>query len=291
MNNSTYIPKHEIYPMSLIDGINVKFCPNTDNRVAAGRDGSIYVVKNDKLIKKFGKPNIHNYVLLGSIWYNGKMCSKYAHTLVIETFCGFPENKSMLVNHKNCDKADNRIENLEYVTPKENCKRYSDHCKENNIQRVRGKACKNYEIIECDDNWKEVRRFKSIRDAALTIAKEEGAPEKQNSIATQISYVVSGKYGCKTVRGKNFKLADESLINYIKQKTDKLLTPEESEILERMKKAIKQVNKEREIENNETLRTGEPRTMIVHKFNPKKNEMTEIEVESDYTQRIDLGEL
>ena len=41
-----------------------------------------------------------------------------AHRVVAETFFGLAEG--MTVNHKNGDKRDNRVENLEYVTAGEN---------------------------------------------------------------------------------------------------------------------------------------------------------------------------
>lgn len=43
----------------------------------------------------------------------------YVHVLVAEAFIG-PKPEGMQVNHRNGNKADNRAENLEYLTPSEN---------------------------------------------------------------------------------------------------------------------------------------------------------------------------
>ena len=41
------------------------------------------------------------------------------HRLVCTAFLG-PQSANMQVNHRNCDKKDNRVENLEWVTPQQN---------------------------------------------------------------------------------------------------------------------------------------------------------------------------
>lgn len=49
----------------------------------------------------------------------GKRKDLYIHRTVAATFIPNPENKPW-INHKNCDRTDNRIENLEWCTAKEN---------------------------------------------------------------------------------------------------------------------------------------------------------------------------
>ncbi len=54
---------------------------------------------------------------------NSKVTFKMAHRIIAETFIGLPENsdwKKIQVNHRNCKRDDNRVQNLEWVTTKEN---------------------------------------------------------------------------------------------------------------------------------------------------------------------------
>ena len=54
------------------------------------------------------------------LYENGKWYTKRIHRLVTEAFLDRPNSESWQVNHINGDKRDNRLVNLEYVTPSEN---------------------------------------------------------------------------------------------------------------------------------------------------------------------------
>lgn len=70
-------------------------------------------------IKKL-KPQKHknNYMSIG-LQKNNSTHQKLVHRLVAEAFIQNPENKPC-INHKNCIRNDNRLENLEWCTYKEN---------------------------------------------------------------------------------------------------------------------------------------------------------------------------
>ena len=66
---------------------------------------------------------------------NGKRKTEKIHRLVALAFIPNPERKSE-VNHKNCIRDDNRVENLEWVTRKENIS-YTSKCGHKSKKKLR----------------------------------------------------------------------------------------------------------------------------------------------------------
>jgi hypothetical protein len=85
----------------------------------ATTDGIIYSYKKGKeLLKLKQAKNWAGYVLV-SLRVNGKSCARTVHSLVLSTFSG-PRPIGYSGAHLNGKRDDNRLENLKWVTTKEN---------------------------------------------------------------------------------------------------------------------------------------------------------------------------
>jgi hypothetical protein len=84
--------------------------------------GNVYGL--DGRVLKPAKDN-KGYLRVG-LTINGKLCTKKVHRLIAQTFISNTLNKPF-VNHINGIKNDNRVENLEWVTAKENTKHAIDN--------------------------------------------------------------------------------------------------------------------------------------------------------------------
>lgn len=96
---------------------------------AVSSDGVIWNVSKNTAVNIFEKsPNKENSYLRVELWSHGNGKKFSVHRLVAAAFIPNPENKSS-VNHKDGNKQNNNIDNLEWVTNSENKK----HAAENDL--------------------------------------------------------------------------------------------------------------------------------------------------------------
>jgi hypothetical protein len=112
-----FIWKYE-FENEIIDTTNFKDIPKYENYMAS-KDGNIY----SKLFRIILKPQPQcekkNTYMMLILSKNGKQKRLGVHVLIANTYIDNPDNKPM-VNHINGTKNDNRLENLERTTFKEN---------------------------------------------------------------------------------------------------------------------------------------------------------------------------
>lgn len=79
-------------------------------------NGSVWSIRTSKFLK--ARPDRDGYMRLG-LTKCGKQSTMFIHRIVAEAFIDNPENKPE-VNHIDCNRANNKLENLEWVTHAEN---------------------------------------------------------------------------------------------------------------------------------------------------------------------------
>lgn len=129
-------------------------------------DGNIYDVKE----KKFRKPveNKKGYYKV-TFYINKKLKGKFVHRLVAETFNPVEGMENLHIDHIDCNKKNNNINNLEWVTPTENSRRaWKNGLCENSTPS--GNEAHHRKITE--EDAKEIRRMLSKRTPIKEIMKK-----------------------------------------------------------------------------------------------------------------------
>jgi hypothetical protein len=132
----------------------------------------ISAISNPIIMKQI---NCHGYLRVGLD--NRK---KYIHRLIAKAFIPNPENKPF-INHKNGVKVDNRIENLEWVTSKEN----TLHAWENGLINTIGEYHPNSRLSE--EDVKFIYQYPRERGYGNYLAK------KYKVTRSQISLIIKKK--------------------------------------------------------------------------------------------------
>lgn len=186
-----------------------KFIQNTNDLYAVTENGKVISYNKYKKghILKAGLDG-NGYPAVMIKYDDGKFRMRHVHRLVAEAFIPNPDNLPV-INHINERKTDNRVENLEWTTQRQNVVHSIPHRNYRNA-KMSG-APKRVALL--DDNLEIERVFYSIRDAARYIQGE-----KWNSAYVMISRVCHRHVGHITACGKKWTFIDNgTFLNYINE--------------------------------------------------------------------------
>lgn len=86
---------------------------------AISNSGKLRNLNTNQILK--GHKQLNGYVLYQTS-FRGKRFRCFAHRLVASMFLGMPDDECFYVDHINGIRDDNRLENLRWVSPSDNCK-------------------------------------------------------------------------------------------------------------------------------------------------------------------------
>ena len=150
-----------------------------------------YKVDSDGFIisKRFNRPlrpskNHKGYLFVSIMMKNGKQKVVTIHSAVAKSFLGDRTKEGLQVNHKDGNKENNRLDNLEWVTPEENIQ-HSINILGNNVGANNGNARL---IRGYDKKTGELKySFGSIIDCAKVLCNNGKFRQVQNCIWRALS--------------------------------------------------------------------------------------------------------
>ena len=123
-------------------------------------DGKCYNSKTGKYLK--GQENYKNHYFSYVLTLpDGSKKRRYAHRLVAEAYLPKPQDKNKnQINHIDRNKLNNYVDNLEWVTPKEN----SEHAMKNQLKKLKHVFCfnKNKQLVAEYNNVNQAARAVNI---------------------------------------------------------------------------------------------------------------------------------
>lgn len=132
-----------------LEGITYKEIPFNKNYYCTN-DGRIYT----KYMYRWKKTQKNNQ---GYMTVSLEKKGYLVHRIVAITFLD-NSDKLPVVNHIDCCKSNNHVDNLEWVTQSDNCKHYQDKIKKGKIKKIKNKVKK--EIVKFDlKDFKKIKGF------------------------------------------------------------------------------------------------------------------------------------
>ncbi len=98
------------------DFVEMKGVPGYEDRYAATKDGRVWSYKRSKFLS----PSIDKDGYLKILLYNGQGKSIAIHRVILMTWKPVENMENLQVNHKDENKQNNNLDNLEWMTCKEN---------------------------------------------------------------------------------------------------------------------------------------------------------------------------
>ena len=169
--------------------------PKTEWRDVPGWEG-LYQVSNYGHVRSL-QP--HNYMQdkklsqskgysVCTLSFKGKKKLLKVHRLVAMAFIPNPDNKPD-INHKNGIKTDNRVENLEWVMPKEN----TDHAIRTGLMKDL-REIRNRPVVVLDKETKEINEYVSVTEAAEALGIQRISITRQLNVNAQHERDVAKRY-------------------------------------------------------------------------------------------------
>ena len=122
------------------------------------KDGKIISLKRNKKYEIKGYIDKYGYRRV-LIYENGKRKKYFVHRLVAEKYIPNPDNLPQ-VNHKDGDKLNNCVDNLEWVTPKENIR----HAIKNGFRKSNNSTVLNVNQVKEIKKLFETKSMKEIAE-------------------------------------------------------------------------------------------------------------------------------
>lgn len=166
----------------------------TLDKVVPTKSGNRFI-KGRILKQHISKSNGYSYV---GFRIDGKFVSKRVHRLVAQTFIPNPDNLPQ-VNHKNCNRSDNRVSNLEWCAASYN-RQYQEK------YGISSTESKGHRLFAIKLSTMEVSHFKSQSEASRVLGVNLG----------NINSVIKGNR--KQVNGYWFTNADDNVDDIINRK-------------------------------------------------------------------------
>lgn len=166
-------------------------------------------IRNKFTLKNLSKNTLRDgYIRIGlCLEKDGKQKLNSLHRVVAETFIPNPEKKKT-VNHKNHDKLDNRVENLEWATSTEQ----NNHKRK--VSQEKKKLISSRKVWRIDKITNEkLELYETMTDAAKWIFDQNLTTSKEKQNITNICAVCRKRRGYKTAFG--FKWAYDDISNDI----------------------------------------------------------------------------